>query len=106
MEGSNSPREMLLLNGHAEGAAHILGLPNGNVGGSSGGGSSLPAGNVKSDHFNGDDISASSFMSIPQFYAGRSVFITGGTGFMGKVSVMEKIKNSKFFYTYIEESFA
>lgn len=25
------------------------------------------------------------YISIPQFYAGRSVFITGGTGFMGKV---------------------
>lgn len=23
---------------------------------------------------------------IPQFYAGRSIFITGATGFMGKVS--------------------
>lgn len=25
--------------------------------------------------------------SIPDFYAGRSIFITGGTGFMGKVLV-------------------
>lgn len=24
-------------------------------------------------------------VSVPLFYAGRSVFITGGTGFMGKV---------------------
>lgn len=28
------------------------------------------------------------YLSIPQFYAGRSVFITGGTGFMGKVSLL------------------
>lgn len=26
------------------------------------------------------------YVSIPEFYAGKSVFITGGTGFMGKVS--------------------
>lgn len=26
-----------------------------------------------------------SYLSIPEFYVGRSVFITGGTGFMGKV---------------------
>ncbi|XP_039953324.1 putative fatty acyl-CoA reductase CG5065 [Bactrocera neohumeralis] len=89
MEGSNSPRDMLLLNGHAEGAAHHLGLTNGGASGSN----SLPAGNVKTDHFNGDDLSSSSFMSIPQFYAGRSVFITGGTGFMGKVLV-EKLLRS------------
>lgn len=25
------------------------------------------------------------YVTIPQFYVGRSVFITGGTGFMGKV---------------------
>lgn len=25
------------------------------------------------------------YVSIPEFYAGKSVFITGGTGFMGKV---------------------
>ncbi|XP_037814873.1 putative fatty acyl-CoA reductase CG5065 [Lucilia sericata] len=33
------------------------------------------------------------YVSIPQFYAGRSVFITGGTGFMGKVLV-EKLLRS------------
>ncbi|XP_055319042.1 putative fatty acyl-CoA reductase CG5065 [Sitodiplosis mosellana] len=33
------------------------------------------------------------YISIPQFYAGRSVFITGGTGFMGKVLV-EKLLRS------------
>lgn len=26
------------------------------------------------------------YISIPEFYVGRSIFITGGTGFMGKVS--------------------
>lgn len=26
------------------------------------------------------------YIPIPQFYNGRSIFITGGTGFMGKVS--------------------
>lgn len=81
MESSQSPRETLLLNGHAEAAGHLLGLTNG--------GSNMPqVGGMKTDHFNGDDLSSSSYMSIPQFYAGRSVFITGGTGFMGKVSVM------------------
>lgn len=29
--------------------------------------------------------SKGTYISIPQFYANRSVFITGGTGFMGKV---------------------
>lgn len=27
------------------------------------------------------------YITIPQFYSGRSVFITGGTGFMGKVNI-------------------
>ena len=31
--------------------------------------------------------------SIPQFYAGRSIFITGATGFMGKV-LIEKLLRS------------
>lgn len=36
------------------------------------------------------DISSSDrltaeYVTVPQFYSGRSVFITGGTGFMGKV---------------------
>lgn len=26
------------------------------------------------------------YVAIPQFYSGRSIFITGGTGFMGKVN--------------------
>uniref|UniRef100_A0A1I8M522 Fatty acyl-CoA reductase n=1 Tax=Musca domestica TaxID=7370 RepID=A0A1I8M522_MUSDO len=37
--------------------------------------------------------SKDTYLSIPQFYAGRSVFITGGTGFMGKVLV-EKLLRS------------
>lgn len=32
-------------------------------------------------------------MSIPEFYSGRSVLITGGTGFMGKV-LIEKLLRS------------
>ena len=32
-------------------------------------------------------------MSIPEFYAGKNVFITGGTGFMGKV-LIEKLLRS------------
>lgn len=30
-------------------------------------------------------LNGGTYLSVPQFYAGRSVFITGGTGFMGKV---------------------
>lgn len=30
--------------------------------------------------------------SIPDFYSGRSIFITGATGFVGKVSFQWKIK--------------
>lgn len=30
--------------------------------------------------------SGSSAMTVAQFYTGRSIFITGGTGFMGKVN--------------------
>lgn len=33
------------------------------------------------------------YIPISQFYAGRSVFITGGTGFMGKVILKKKIIN-------------
>ncbi|EDV55730.1 putative fatty acyl-CoA reductase CG5065 [Drosophila erecta] len=42
------------------------------------------------ERFRADD---SSYVPIAQFYAGRSVFITGGTGFMGKVLV-EKLLRS------------
>lgn len=30
---------------------------------------------------------SSDYVSVSQFYSGRSVFITGGTGFMGKVCI-------------------
>lgn len=33
------------------------------------------------------------YISVPEFYSGRSIFITGGTGFMGKVLV-EKLLRS------------
>ncbi|XP_037042767.1 putative fatty acyl-CoA reductase CG5065 [Bradysia coprophila] len=39
------------------------------------------------------DEDRGSYISIPQFYAGRSVFITGGTGFVGKILV-EKLLRS------------
>lgn len=32
------------------------------------------------------------YISVPQFYVDRSIFITGGTGFMGKVKLF------KFFF--------
>lgn len=44
---------------------------------------------TKLDHF----IDESTYIPVPKFYAGRSVFITGGTGFMGKVLV-EKLLRS------------
>lgn len=31
------------------------------------------------------NFDSKAYTSIPQFYAGRSIMITGGTGFMGKV---------------------
>lgn len=34
------------------------------------------------------------YISVPQFYAERSIFITGGTGFMGKVNYI-------FFVIYL-----
>ncbi len=35
----------------------------------------------------------SAYQSIPEFYAGKSVFITGGTGFLGK-ALVEKLLRS------------
>lgn len=40
-----------------------------------------------------DKESVEAYISIPEFYNGRSIFITGGTGFMGKVLV-EKLLRS------------
>ncbi|XP_030368978.1 putative fatty acyl-CoA reductase CG5065 [Scaptodrosophila lebanonensis] len=52
----------------------------------------LPSNGLQSpyEHYRADD---SNYTPIGQFYAGRSVFITGGTGFMGKVLV-EKLLRS------------
>ena len=55
--------------------SHELKLTGGGVGG----------GGLKSEKFFNE--TAGNYVPIPQFYAGRSVFITGGTGFMGKVSI-------------------
>lgn len=38
-------------------------------------------------NFDMSEESKGPYISIPQFYSGRSVFITGGTGFMGKVTI-------------------
>lgn len=37
-----------------------------------------------------------SYLSVPEFYAGKTVFITGGTGFLGKVS------NNSFKISHID----
>lgn len=42
--------------------------------------------NSKSNFEDYSSSNEANYIPIPQFYAGRSVFITGGTGFMGKVS--------------------
>lgn len=44
-------------------------------------------------HDNGAKDAIDAYISIPEFYNGRSIFITGGTGFMGKVLV-EKLLRS------------
>lgn len=44
--------------------------------------------------------SGSSSMSVAQFYTGRSIFITGGTGFMGKVGVV----STQFNYIKITQT--
>uniref|UniRef100_A0A1A9X2G9 Fatty acyl-CoA reductase n=1 Tax=Glossina brevipalpis TaxID=37001 RepID=A0A1A9X2G9_9MUSC len=49
--------------------------------------------NSKSNFENYSSCNEANYIPIPQFYAGRSVFITGGTGFMGKVLV-EKLLRS------------
>jgi alcohol-forming fatty acyl-CoA reductase len=43
--------------------------------------------------FQTDKDAIDNYISIPEFYNGRSIFITGGTGFMGKVLV-EKLLRS------------
>ncbi|XP_037946927.1 putative fatty acyl-CoA reductase CG5065 [Teleopsis dalmanni] len=58
---------------------------------SSSGGGGVTSTNSKLDSIFSED--ATVYTPIPQFYAGRSVFITGGTGFMGKVLV-EKLLRS------------
>lgn len=40
------------------------------------------------------------YVSIPQFYADRSVFITGGTGFMGKVNTIGLLMLHKNCYIH------
>uniref|UniRef100_A0A1B0ARC3 Fatty acyl-CoA reductase n=1 Tax=Glossina palpalis gambiensis TaxID=67801 RepID=A0A1B0ARC3_9MUSC len=49
--------------------------------------------NSKSNFEDYSSSNEANYIPIPQFYAGRSVFITGGTGFMGKVLV-EKLLRS------------
>lgn len=50
----------------------------------------LLAQGIVADRLSGAGTSSStggiSAMTVSQFYTGRSIFITGGTGFMGKVS--------------------
>lgn len=40
---------------------------------------------IPNNENNGSKTSTNEYLSVPQFYAGRSLFITGATGFMGKV---------------------
>lgn len=43
------------------------------------------------------------YVAVPEFYNGRSIFITGGTGFMGKVSLdWDIFVGSKFRGFFIE----
>lgn len=48
----------------------------------------------QTDHFlkQSERLASGIDVSVPQFYSGRSIFITGGTGFMGKVSWNESKK--------------
>ena len=38
-----------------------------------------------SDVFKMENNIGDNYVPVPQFFTGRSIFITGGTGFMGKV---------------------
>lgn len=42
---------------------------------------------------NFDGNSSGGYVSVPEFYTGADVFLTGGTGFMGKV-LIEKLLRS------------
>lgn len=41
------------------------------------------------------------YIPISEFYAGRSVFITGGTGFMGKVRCINYIFYINYIYIHV-----
>lgn len=62
----------------------------------------------QTDHFmkQSERLASSIDVSVPQFYSGRSIFITGGTGFMGKVSVCfeNNLKISTICYDLMLES--
>ena len=55
-------------------------------------GNAIMASNNKTPAFtvsqesNGKEAPSGDYLSISEFYNGRGIFITGGTGFMGKVS--------------------
>lgn len=55
-------------------------------------GNAIMANNNKTPTFtasqesNGKEAPSGDYISISEFYNGRGIFITGGTGFMGKVS--------------------
>lgn len=49
--------------------------------------------------YNGVNVSSlNQYISIPQFYDNKTVFITGGTGFLGKVSFTTNKKKYKNKY--------
>lgn len=47
------------------------------------------------------NFDSKAYISIPQFYAGRSIMITGGTGFMGKVGTGFRVFYHKVFVLYL-----